>query len=855
MTSAFIIDINQQLQPDPGEETIALLRVLIHKIDNTTFGGSIPTVPEWTGPPRTIVQVQSILFSSLTTSLFSAFLAMLGKQWLNRYASVDVRGSAIERSQQRQRKLNGIASWYFEHVMESLPIMLQFSLLLLGCALSQYLWTVDMTVASVVLGVTSFGVLTYILIVIMGTFNDSCPYRTPGSQSIRYLWRKSQILRDLLYTTYSNFRRIHVSSDFIALLGRERRWASEPWWSKDNLWWCLTHVTPRLPVALASDIFSVIRTPFVFGVVCIYKTHRRLFMESENPEPLLRNGTSLDITNTFEQQIHISDSYCISWMLGTSLDRDFDLIALELLMETSTFPTSDPTILLNCFNVLAGCVTITGTRAAVSRGSERLAEMAIACFLTLLSHFLVIVPGSSVLEEVCQQYKKTFAPTTSFGDLQSSSTMTVIHHLFYTGAQGRRAVCWDDFHPSIPEHGSVMRCLLLIAWSEYRKRREWRKVPRWILRFALRSLSQETLPPDDIIADSLLIIGIDLGYTISEADALASDKGYVLPLPRIQGTCLMFSFSSTRIQLRRITNSIASRLTKVAQDPGAVLSKYKVITALFPYAVRRGQEADSQLLDAFLCAVKYFPHSSQWTLRYIRPMVPKLLMEGSSILLKRAAILALPYLELAWLDSDDISGFGELWISAADSVEDTEDVSQAMVDVLLQMAFFHSVRAHITPKAWSWLNKRPLLPPRCRGRLLCSIGSNVLPAIRARNDIKLLTSYLITMWSEWDCAGEWAFDGMCEVLSEEFCGDSDGVREHRKDLVVRLDSVLMELGGGLEYLRMRHPDMQPDELEVIRERYRELKRILVQGTVPNGAARVNRTISDLPEPSYTMYAR
>ena len=83
---------------------------------------------------------------------------------------------------------------------------------------------------------------------------------------------------------------------------------------------------------------------------------------------------------------------------------------------------------------------------------------------------------------------------------------------------------------------------------------------------------------------------------------------------------------------------------------------------------------------------------------------------------------------------------------------------------------------------------------------------------------------------------------MCEVLSEEFCGDSDGVREHRKDLVVRLDSVLMELGGGLEYLRLRHPDMQPDELEVIREKYRELKRILVQGTVP-------------PEPSYTMYAR
>ena len=216
-----------------------------------------------------------------------------------------------------------------------------------------------------------------------------------------------------------------------------------------------------------------------------------------------------------------------------------------------------------------------------------------------------------------------------------------------------------------------------------------------------------------------------------------------------------------------------------------------------------------------------------------------MLAEGSSIALKQVAILALPHLELAWIDSDDMHKFTGLWISAADALEDAEDVREAVVDVLLQMTFFHSARAHITPRAWSWLHKRPSLPPRCRGRLLCSIGSNVLPAIRARNDIKLLTSYLITMWSEWDCAGEWAFEGMCEALLEEFCGGGDGVREHRNDLVARLNLVLEELGGGLAYLRMRHPDMQPREFEVIRERYRELKRVLVQGTMSNGVLRVN----------------
>ena len=539
VTSAFIVDINQQLRPDPNEVTAALLRIIIHQNDNTTFGGSTPTVPEWTGPPRIVAQVQSILFSSLATSLFSALLAMLGKQWLNRYASVDVRGSVIERSQHRQRKLNGIITWYFEHVMESLPIMLQFSLLLLGCALSQYLWTMDTTIAAVVLGATSFGVLAYALILIMGTLNESCPYQTPGSRSIRYLWRKLQNLRGLFYTTYSSFRKVHVESVFLALLRRERRWSSEPWWSKDNVRWYLMHVAPRLPVVLAYDLFSVVRTPVVFGFVCMRKMHRHLFMTPASPEPLLPNGTSPDIVSAFEQQLHILDSYCVSWMLGTSLDRDFNMTALELLMETSTFQTSDPTILLNCFNVLAGCITTVGAQAVVTRGSERLAEMAIACFFTLLSHFLVIVPGSGAVEDVRQRYKTTFAPTTTFTGLQSSSTMTVIHHLFYTNASGRRAVRWEVFHPSPPEHASVMRGLLLIAWSEHRRRRECKKVPRWILRFVLRSLSQDTLPPDDIIADSLLIVGIDLGYSISEGDILTSDKGYVFPLLHIQGLRLI----------------------------------------------------------------------------------------------------------------------------------------------------------------------------------------------------------------------------------------------------------------------------------------------------------------------------
>ena len=186
MTSAFIIQVQPQLQSDPNEETAALLRVLIHKIDNTTFGGDVPALPQWAGPPRTVIDVQSMLYASLSASLLSAFLAMLGKQWLNRYAAIDMRGSAIERSQNRQRKLDGVITWYFEHVMELLPLMLQGALLLLGCALSRYLWEVNTTVASVMICVTSSGALFYFFVVVAGVASDSCPYQTPTTNAIRH---------------------------------------------------------------------------------------------------------------------------------------------------------------------------------------------------------------------------------------------------------------------------------------------------------------------------------------------------------------------------------------------------------------------------------------------------------------------------------------------------------------------------------------------------------------------------------------------------------------------------------------------------------------------------------------------
>ncbi|KAF9649283.1 hypothetical protein BDM02DRAFT_1937572 [Thelephora ganbajun] len=180
VSSAFIIDVQSKLEPSSNDLTAAYLRILIHTMNNSLFPDEDLSSITWTGPPPDIVTVQSLLYASLATSLFAAFLAMLGKQWISRYLR-NRGGSAVDKSRDRQRKLDGMKKWRFYLAIESLPVVLQLALLLLGGALSLYLWTISRTVAGVIIAITLFGVTLYIFLTLAATFYYNCPYQTPLS--------------------------------------------------------------------------------------------------------------------------------------------------------------------------------------------------------------------------------------------------------------------------------------------------------------------------------------------------------------------------------------------------------------------------------------------------------------------------------------------------------------------------------------------------------------------------------------------------------------------------------------------------------------------------------------------------
>ncbi|KAJ7850092.1 hypothetical protein B0H13DRAFT_2401800, partial [Mycena leptocephala] len=106
--------------------------------------------------PILVLVAKGMLYISLFITLRAALLAVLGKQWLMYYRTVGSGRTIEERGLERQRKLDGLRRWKFEAVLQTFPVHLHLALLLFCCALSVYLWTIDRSIAIIVLAMTLF---------------------------------------------------------------------------------------------------------------------------------------------------------------------------------------------------------------------------------------------------------------------------------------------------------------------------------------------------------------------------------------------------------------------------------------------------------------------------------------------------------------------------------------------------------------------------------------------------------------------------------------------------------------------------------------------------------------------------
>jgi hypothetical protein len=475
-------------------------------MNNTAFGGNIPSLPQWAGPPHAMIQVQAMLYASLAASLLSAFLAMLGKQWLNRYALTNMRGSGIERSQDRQRKLNGIVTWYFEQVMESLPLMLQFALLLLGCALSLYLWGINVTVAWVVVGVTGLGVTLYAFFVIAGAASASCPYQTPAARILR---RTLPLILPLLRSA----PRALVNNSECLVLFSGGQWRIRRGW-KGKITFLFSYIV-CFPLLLATDVWHLTKAIIKVSIALTYRVHS-----------WIRRARSTQAN----QQTAVLDSRCISWILQTSLEKGIRLSTLKFLTTTPTLVDFTPALVSDCFDILIDCVKVNKRNPAIVQGMEQLAEASAMCFFLTYSRLSIIDPMSSFLLDIRQHYRRIFPLDLDFSSLPFPHTLGTIHEATCSDRESWTSIEppieWRDYEPTDYEHTTVAHALSKLSWSEY-QRRGPNNVPPSCLSFALHYLSQDPLPPPSIVIDCLIIIAVYLGCNVPHTMVLR--ERYVHP--------------------------------------------------------------------------------------------------------------------------------------------------------------------------------------------------------------------------------------------------------------------------------------------------------------------------------------
>ena len=157
-----------------------------------------------------------------------------------------------------------------------------------------------------------------------------------------------------------------------------------------------------------------------------------------------------------------------------------------------------------------------------SHGSEHLATTSAMCFLRSFRRLSVADPTSSVLEDVRRRYRKHFSTTPNFTSSPLCYAMTKIDCLVYP-TRVPYYVQPPSYSPFTREHVPVARDIAEGAWAEYQQTQH-RKVPRWILHFALHSLSLDPLPPMSVVADCLSVVAIDLDCDVSDTGFMTSDE-------------------------------------------------------------------------------------------------------------------------------------------------------------------------------------------------------------------------------------------------------------------------------------------------------------------------------------------
>jgi hypothetical protein len=185
--TAFVVESYSNLQADPAQMTLDVLKQISRQLANT----SLPAAPDqvtFHAQPSD-VQVNVCWFVSLLFSLVVALFGIFLKQWMRSYmkwTDVTPKRDAVSLRQFRYRALE---RWHLGAILTLLPTLLQLALILFLSGLLVFLWNIDQMVAEVMLVLTCIVFFLVVTVTVLPIVSASCPYRSPLSEIVALpLW-------------------------------------------------------------------------------------------------------------------------------------------------------------------------------------------------------------------------------------------------------------------------------------------------------------------------------------------------------------------------------------------------------------------------------------------------------------------------------------------------------------------------------------------------------------------------------------------------------------------------------------------------------------------------------------------
>lgn len=147
------------------------------------------TVPADFTPSLAALRVNQLWFSSLVVTLITASFAMLVKQWLREYLSVDYT-SPHERLRARQFRHPGLATWKVYEIAGFLPLLLQLALGLFFLGLCVFTWSINRSVGETSIVLVAGWVFLLLSATLAPLASPRCPYKTTFLKDIMVIIRR-----------------------------------------------------------------------------------------------------------------------------------------------------------------------------------------------------------------------------------------------------------------------------------------------------------------------------------------------------------------------------------------------------------------------------------------------------------------------------------------------------------------------------------------------------------------------------------------------------------------------------------------------------------------------------------------